>query len=196
MARGLSELEHVTLFSNSDAHSLPKIAREYNRLELTENSFAGLAKLVYEKQGQVIANYGLPPKVGKYHRTYCLVCEKIVEGEPPMLSCPRCGSQKVVTGVMDRLVSIADRELIHTPDPRYIYQVPLSSLPGIGPKMYKRLLEGFGTEMAVLHHASKEDLIRVAGEKAAQWILGSREGKLVFQEGGGGVYGRVVDILS
>lgn len=196
MARGISELEHVTLFSNSDAHSLPKIAREYNRLELTENSFAGLAKLVYEKQGQVIANYGLPPKVGKYHRTYCLVCEKIVEGEPPVLSCPWCGSQKVVTGVMDRLVSIADRELTHVPDPQYIYQVPLTSLPGIGPKMYKHLLEVFGTEMAVLHHASGDELVRAAGEKAAQWILGSREGKLVFQEGGGGVYGRVVDILS
>ncbi|WP_425800278.1 hypothetical protein ACHOLT_10215 [Desulfitobacterium sp. Sab5] len=196
MARSLSELEHVTLFSNSDAHSLPKIAREYNLLELTENSFAGLSKLVYEKQGHVIANYGLPPKVGKYHRTYCLVCEKIVEGRPPVLSCPRCGSQKVVTGVMDRLVSIADRELIHTPDSRYVYQVPLSSLPGIGPRMYKRLLDVFGTEMAVLHHASKDDLVQVAGEKVTQWILGSREGNLVFQEGGGGVYGRVVDILS
>jgi uncharacterized protein (TIGR00375 family) len=90
MARTLSELEQVTLFSNSDAHSLPKIAREYNLLELTENSFRGLAQMVYDKQGQVIANYGLPPKVGKYHRTYCLVCEKVVEGEPPLLSCPHC----------------------------------------------------------------------------------------------------------
>lgn len=196
MARSISELENVTLFSNSDAHSLPKIAREYNHLELTENSFTGLAQLVYDKRGQVVVNYGLPPEVGKYHRTYCLVCEKIGEGEPPLLSCPRCGSSKVVTGVMDRLASIADRRLVLTPDPRYIYQVPLSGLPGVGPKMYQRLLEAFGTEMAVLHQAGKEELVKVAGEKVAQWILSSRDGKLIFQAGGGGVYGRPVDILS
>lgn len=196
MARSLTELEHVTLFSNSDAHSLPKIAREYNLLELTENSFTGLAQLVHDKQGQVVANYGLPPEVGKYHRTYCLVCEKIVAGEPPLLSCPQCGSRKVVTGVMDRLASIADHPLVHTPDPRYIYQVPLSDLPGVGPKTYKHLLEVFGTEMAVLHQASQEELVKVVGEKTAEWIMSSRTGKLIFQAGGGGVYGRVVDILS
>lgn len=196
MAKSLSELEHVTLFSNSDAHSLPKIAREYNLLELTESSFAGLAKLVYQKQGRVIANYGLPPEVGKYHRTYCLVCEKIVSGEPPVLSCPHCGSFKVVTGVLDRLASIADRPLIFSSDSRYIYQVPLSDLPGVGPKLYKRLLNTFGTEMAVLHEAGREELVSLAGEKVADWILGSRRGKLIFQAGGGGVYGRAVDILS
>ncbi|HVJ48416.1 endonuclease Q family protein [Desulfitobacterium sp.] len=196
MARSLSELEQVTLFSNSDAHSLPKIAREYNLLELTENSFSGLSQLVYDKKGQVVANYGLPPKVGKYHRTYCLVCEKVVEGEPPLLSCPRCGSRKVVTGVMDRLTSIADRKLVLAPDPRYIYQVPLQDLPGIGPKMYSRLLEAFGTEMTVIHQASEKELVKVAGKKVAQWILSSRAGTLTFQAGGGGIYGRVVDILS
>lgn len=196
MARSLAELENVTLFSNSDAHSLPKIAREYNLLELTENSFRGLSQLVLVKEGQVVANYGLPPEVGKYHRTYCLVCEKIVSGEPPLLSCPYCGSRKVVTGVMDRLSSIADHQLVLTPDPRYIYQVPLSDLPGVGPKVYKRLLEAFGTEMAVLHQASEEELVKVVGEKIAEWILSSRTGKLLFQAGGGGVYGRVVDILS
>lgn len=196
MARSLSELEHVTLLSNSDAHSLPKIAREYNFLELTESTFTGLAQLVDAKQGQVIANYGLPPEVGKYHRTYCLVCEKVVEGEPPQLTCSRCGSRKVVTGVMDRLASIADRKVPLEPDSRYVYQVPLSDLPGVGPKIYQRLLQGFGTEMAILNEVPEEDLSKIAGEKLTQWILMSRAGKLVFQAGGGGVFGRVVDILS
>jgi uncharacterized protein (TIGR00375 family) len=196
MARSLSELKQVVLFSNSDAHSLPKIAREYNRLELTERSFSGLADLVYSKRGQVLTNYGLPPIFGKYHRTYCLACERIVDGVPPQLYCSHCGSKQVVTGVLDRLVSIADREIPKETDPHYIYQIPLSELPGIGPKMYKRLLERFGTEMAVLHQTSEEDLVNVAGEKVAQWILSSRAGKLEYQAGGGGVFGKVVDILS
>ncbi len=196
MARSISELGEVVLFSNSDAHSLPKIAREYNRIELTESSFRGLTDLVYRKQGQVLANFGLPPIFGKYHRTYCLVCERIVAGTPPQLQCPYCGSKNVVRGVLDRLVSIADCEIPKEADPHYIYQVPLSDLPGIGPKMHKRLLENFGTEMAVLHQVSEEDLVKVAGEKVAHWILRSRAGKLEFQPGGGGVFGKVVDILS
>lgn len=196
MARSICELEEVVLFSNSDAHSLPKIAREYNRIQLTESSFRGLTDLVYRKQGQVLANYGLPPIFGKYHRTYCLVCERIVDGTPPQLQCPYCGSKNVVRGVLDRLVSIADCEIPKEADPRYIYQVPLSDLPSLGPKMYKRLLENFGTEMAVLHQVSEEDLVKVAGEKVANWILRSRAGKLEFLPGGGGVFGKVVDILS
>lgn len=196
MARSIRELGKVVLFSNSDAHSLPKIAREYNLLCLSEGSFQGLKELVFRINGEVLMNYGLPPIFGKYHRTYCLVCEKVVEGKAPLLLCSTCGSQHVVTGVLDRLVSIADTEIPTDSDPRYTYQLPLKDLPGIGPKMYQRLLEHFGTEMNVLHQASEADLVRIAGEKAAQWILLSRQGKLQFQAGGGGVFGKVVDILS
>lgn len=196
MARALRELSQVTLFSNSDAHSLPKIAREYNLLSLSEVSFQGLQDLVLKIKGEVITNYGLPPVYGKYHRTYCLVCEKVVEGLPPLLLCPTCGSTNVVRGVLDRLVSIADDQIPISPDPKYIYQLPLNDLPGIGPKMYQRLLEHFGTEMKVLHEVSLEDLSNIAGDKAARWIDLSRQGKLKFQAGGGGVFGKVVDILS
>lgn len=196
MARSIRELGQVVLFSNSDAHSLPKIAREYNLLRLSEGSFQGLQEMVYQKKGEVLMNYGLPPSFGKYHRTYCLICEKVVEGKAPLLHCPTCGSDHVVMGVLDRLVSIADTEIPKAPDSRYTYQLPLKDLPGIGPKMYQSLLGYFGTEMNVLHQASEEDLIRLAGEKVAQWILLSRQGKLQFQAGGGGVFGKVVDILS
>ncbi|CDX02401.1 DNA helicase II [Desulfitobacterium hafniense] len=196
MARSIRELGQVVLFSNSDAHSLPKIAREYNLLSLAEGSFLGLQELVYKVKGEVLVNYGLPPVFGKYHRTYCLVCEKVVEGEPPLLECPACGSRQVVMGVLDRLVSIADAEIPPEPDPRYIYQLPLKDLPGIGPKMVRNLLQHFGTEMNVLHQVPGEELVKVAGEKAARWIELSRQGKLLFQAGGGGVFGKVVDILS
>ncbi|AFM01202.1 MULTISPECIES: endonuclease Q family protein [Desulfitobacterium] len=196
MARSISELGKVVLFSNSDAHSLPKIAREYNLLNLSEGSFQGLQELVHRIKGEVLVNYGLPPVFGKYHRTYCLVCEKVVEGEPPLLGCSTCGGGHVVMGVLDRLVSIADAEIPAEPDPRYIYQLPLKDLPGIGPKMVQRLLQSFGTEMNVLHHVPMEDLVKIAGEKAARWIYLSRQGKLHLQAGGGGVFGKVVDILS
>jgi len=195
MARALRELEKVVLFSNSDAHSLPKIAREYNLLSVADNSFQGLYQLVRGIKGEVISNYGLPPVYGKYHRTYCLVCEKVVEGPPPIMECPTCGSVQVVMGVLDRLASIADGEIPTSQDPHYVYQLPLQELPGIGPKMYKRLLQHFGTEMQVLHEVPVEELISFAGEKVGNWISFSRQGKLEFQAGGGGLFGKLVDIL-
>lgn len=196
MAESISELESVVLFSNSDAHSLPNIAREYNSFEGVEPSFGGLLCLFHEKNKHTVRNYGLPPKVGKYHRTYCLNCENVVKNPAPQLTCPNCGSRHVVMGVLDRLVSIADRPMGKQDDSTYVHQVPLRQLPGIGPKMYERLLKTFGTEMTVLHHVHLEDLQRVAGEKGAAWIMKARHGELKLEAGGGGVFGRVVDILS
>lgn len=195
MARGLSELDEVVLFSNSDAHSLPNIAREYNKLKLSEPSFNGLKELVFRQRGQLISNYGLMPEVGKYHRTYCLVCEQVIDSEPPIFNCPQCGSKHVVAGVMDRLLSIADRTLEDLPG-KYIYQIPLRIIPGVGPKTIDKLLQAFGTEMAILHEASAEDIVKVAGEKTAEWILRSRRGEFKIKAGGGGEFGHIVDILS
>jgi len=196
MAESLSELEDSVMFSNSDAHSLPNIAREYNTFEQVDSSFGGLLNLIEQKNKQAVRNYGLPPKVGKYHRTYCLSCEQIIKAAAPQLTCPDCGSKHVVMGVLDRLVSIADRPMAKYNDSTYVHQVPLRQLPGIGPKMYEGLLRAFGTEMAVLHHVPAEDLQRIGGEKVSVWIIKNRRGELNVEAGGGGVFGRVVDTLS
>ncbi len=196
MAESISELDTYVMFSNSDAHSLPNIAREYNTFERVDPSFEGFLNLIEQKNKQAVRNYGLPPKVGKYHRTYCLSCEHIIQASAPRLTCPDCGSKHVVMGVLDRLMSIADRPIGKHNDSTYVHQVPLRQLPGIGPMMYERLLREFGTEMAVLHHVSAEDLQRIAGEKVAIWIIKDRRGELKVEAGGGGVFGRVVDILT
>jgi len=192
MAEGISELETTVMFSNSDAHSLPNIAREYNTFEQVDPSFGGLFDLIEHRNKQSVRNYGLPPKVGKYHRSYCLSCEQIIKTPAPQLTCPYCGSEHVVMGVLDRLVSIADRPMAKSDTSTYVHQVPLQQLPGIGPKMYERLLRAFGTEMAVLHHVPAEDLQRIAGEKVAAWIIKDRRGELIVEAGGGGVFGKVV----
>jgi len=196
MAESLSELDSVVLLSNSDAHSLQNIAREYNGFEKAVSSYGGLLDIIRKKQQNAVKNFGLPPKVGKYHRTYCMSCGNIVKASPPQLICPDCGSRNVVMGVLDRLASIADRPIGEYKVSDYVYQVPLRQLPGVGPKVYERLLKDFGTEMAVLHEAAAEDLERVAGEKIAGWIIKARQGHIRIDAGGGGVFGRVVDILS
>ncbi|UWG99003.1 endonuclease Q family protein [Dehalobacter sp. DCM] len=192
MAQGISELDDVVLFSNSDAHSLPNIAREYNEMHLSDLSFNGLEAIIKKKSGQLYRNFGLHPRIGKYHRTFCLDCSQVVSGEAPMLICPVCHSHHVVPGVLDRLAHIADREITtYQSDPNYVYRVPLAYLPGIGSKTYQRLLNKFGTELTVYHEAEFDDLSSVVGDKTARIIMQAKVGTLKFTTGGGGFFGRV-----
>ena len=74
LADEISELENKTFLTNSDAHSLPKIAREYNKMAMEDVNFEEFVKVLKRENGRkVLTNYGLDPKLGKYHRTYCEV---------------------------------------------------------------------------------------------------------------------------
>lgn len=193
MASHLSELDGKSFISNSDAHSLPKMGREYNIFEMEDANFNEVLKALRNQDGRRIsANYGLNPLLGKYHRTFCDVCEKVIEGEPPVLKCPVSDRHSVVVGVRDRLEIIRDREMPKMDSrPPYIYQVPLEFLPKVGPKTIDRLVDRFGSEMQVLHNVSVEELSKVVKEDIARNIVLAREGKIGIEVGGGGVYGKV-----
>ena len=47
--------------------------------------------------------------------------------------------------------------------------------------------------MNILHKLSKDDLEAVIGEKLANNIINSREGNVIIQAGGGGVYGKIAN---
>ena len=191
----IAELSDKTFLSNSDAHSLEKIGREYNKLILKSGDFKNLSEALYSnsEENKIVANYGLNPKLGKYHRTLCLDCNYIAEGNPPVTRCSNCRSQKIVMGVLDRIVLIADyNKPIHpTQRPPYKYQIPLEFIPGIGTKTLKKLISAFGSEMNVLHKADFKELSNVIGEKCAKNIVMGRKGELKLKSGGGGVYGRI-----
>ncbi|MEA4961464.1 endonuclease Q family protein [Lutispora sp.] len=193
MASQLSELDGKTFISNSDAHSLPKMGREYNIFEMEDASYTEVLKSIWNKDGRrIVANYGLNPKLGKYHRSYCEICDRVIEGEPPVLKCPVSDKHRVVVGVRDRLEVIKDRdEPDMTGRPTYNYQIPLEFLPKVGPKTIEKLIDHFGSEMKVVHEASFEELAKVVKEDMARNIVLAREGKLDIGVGGGGVYGRI-----
>ena len=194
LADKISELEQKTFITNSDAHSLPKIAREYNKILVDDISFKELVKALRNEDGRkIVANYGMDPKLGKYHRTYCEVCSKNIEGEAPVTLCDTCDSKNITMGVYDRIETIKDKKETKSPEnrPEYVYQVPLTFIPGIGKKSIEKLLNTFGTEMNIIHKLSKDDIEAVVGEKIASNIVAAREGKLKIQEGGGGVYGQI-----
>ena len=194
LADMITELEDKTFVTNSDAHSLPKIAREYNKMLVNDISFKEVVKALKGEDGRkVLCNYGLDPKLGKYHRTFCDSCNQVIETKEPVAVCPFCGSDKVTFGVFDRIELIKDKEKSKSPAnrPPYVYQVPLTFIPGVGNKTIDRLLDSFGTEMTILHKLSKDDIEAVVGEKVANEIIASREGKMKIHAGGGGVYGKV-----
>ncbi|QYR19977.1 endonuclease Q family protein [Paenibacillus sp. sptzw28] len=197
MAGLIPDLDELPFLTNSDAHSLAKIGREYNVLSIGEPSFAELKLALGGLEGRSIAaNYGLNPVLGKYHRTYCINCGSLAEERAAAVRCLQCGSPKLVRGVMDRIEQLAQQAGRDTPvmpdrRPPYIYQVPLEFVPGIGKRTLDKLLSQFGTEMSVLHDVPIEAIAETAGDAVASVIGSSRAGTLGLQAGGGGNYGRV-----
>jgi len=195
LADRIPELAGYSFLSNSDAHSLPRIGREYNVVRMREASFAGLRDALYRLGGaSVVANFGLDPRLGKYHRTFCEACLSIVTAPPPTFVCPSCGSDHVTPGVLDRIVTIAGHERPAPPDhrPPYTHQVPLQFVPGLGSVKLNALLNRFGTEMAVLHDAEESELQQVVGIDVARRIMQARDGTLPLQAGGGGQFGKAL----
>src|SRR5699024_601508 len=95
MADQIQELQHYTFVSNSDAHSLTKIAREYQQIRMEEPSFREFYWALHEVDERAITkNFGMNPQLGKYHSTVCSNCEAHVPYKT--VQCPQCGSKKII----------------------------------------------------------------------------------------------------
>jgi len=193
MADRLRELHDKTFLTNSDAHSLGKIGREYQVIAMRERCFAEWRKALLRQEGRgVVVNYGLHPRLGKYHQTACQNCQSLQPADETG-RCPQCGFKRVVRGVSNRIQQLADLPAgVHPAHrPPYVEQVPLEFIPGLGPKGREKLYQAFGTEMNILHRTGESDLAQVVGEKTARTIILAREGALSIEAGRAGVYGRI-----
>lgn len=194
MAEHIKELRHYSFLTNSDAHSLAKIGREYQQILMKEPSFTELELAIHEvADRQITVNYGMNPRLGKYYTTVCNECMQQVTLETN--ECPNCHSKKMTQGVYDRIMQLAHKhdDEIKRKRPPYMYQIPLEYLPKLGPKTLTKLLHAFGTEMNVIHHVPFSDLVNVIPEKMAQLIIDMRLGKQRIAPGGGGKYGKIIE---
>ncbi|MEG6585654.1 endonuclease Q family protein [Dendrosporobacter sp. 1207_IL3150] len=195
MGDRIAGLDQFSFLSNSDAHSLEKIAREYNVISVADSNYTEFYKACLRKEGrQISVNYGLNPRLGKYYRTFCAYCGTARPEEAISISsCYHCGKSKYIKGVKDRIDEIAFKGLINQPQYRapYIYQIPLEFLPGIGKKTIEKLLHEFGTEINILHRVTFNQLISAIGERLAKEIETARTGQANIIDGGGGIYGRI-----
>ncbi|MCK9905754.1 endonuclease Q family protein, partial [Frankia sp. Cpl3] len=160
---------------------------------MAEPCFAEWKKALLRQDGRkVVTNYGLHPRLGKYHQTICQACKSPLPAEE-VDRCPHCGDKRVVRGVNERIKQLADQPTgCHPPHrPPYVEQIPLEFIPGIGSKTKEQLYQAFGTEMNILHRIDEARLAAAVGEAVAKTIVQARTGQLAIFTGGGGFYGKV-----
>ncbi len=192
MADQLGELHNYTFVTNSDAHSLAKIAREYQVIAMEEPTFVELQKALKGVEGRkIIANYGLDPLLGKYHKTVCAKCLNPASNDDQI--CQVCGNKKITKGVADRILELKTANTSPAGRPPYVHQVPLEFIPGLGPRLLEKLVNHFGSEMAILHEVPNEALAEVVPAKIADLIMKAREGTINLSAGGGGKYGKIAE---
>ncbi|MEE8168874.1 MAG: TIGR00375 family protein [Candidatus Hydrothermarchaeales archaeon] len=209
LADRISELQDITLLSNSDAHSPwpHRLGREFNRLEISEVSFPAIRKALERKNGHgVVLNVGLDPRLGKYHRTACIKCLTHYNLEEATQLRWRCSECRGILkkGVTDRIEELASYTAPRHPGhrPKYVRIAPLAEILSLALKhqiysnkiqeAWKKLVTTCGSEIAVLIDAPLEEITITSGEKVAELIKAFREGQFGIIEGGGGKYGKVL----
>jgi len=203
MADKIAELEDIPFLTNSDAHSPwpHRLGREFNQLEMDDVSFTSLKRCILKKR--ITANYGLDPRLGKYHMTACTRCHRIYEPEEALgmnMKCP-CGG-KIKKGVDYRIYELSSwDEPRHPPHrPPYVHLMPLAEIiamkhgKGVTTKfvqgIWQGLVDEFGTEIDVLLNAPLDGIASIDGEVAAA-VRAFRDGSLIVIPGGGGRYGEI-----
>ena len=201
MASRISDHDDLIFLSNSDAHSPwpHRLGREFNRAELSEESFEGLKKLFAGEEGEMKLNVGLDPREGKYHCSACNSCHQkysMEEAKEFKWSCQEC-SGTIKKGVNDRVNELSDRGVgyevnyLHLPPLAKIIQMTVdhaSPTTKTVQKKWKAFNEEFGDEASILIDEEIEDLEEI-DEGVAESIRKFREDEIIMIPGGGGDYG-------
>uniref|UniRef100_A0A832GPU6 DNA helicase UvrD n=1 Tax=Caldimicrobium thiodismutans TaxID=1653476 RepID=A0A832GPU6_9BACT len=198
----ISALDHITLVSNSDAHSPWKIGRE---------ATAFFKPLTYEnfyqsiKENKVAYTIEFYPEEGKYHLDGHRTCKVALYPKEAMSlgnRCPKCG-QPLTIGVLHRIETLADRaeDFLPPNKPYSVHLVPLieilaevfalNSQSKTVEKLYLQYVNQISTEFDILLKKDLEELSRKLPEKLVLAIEKVRKGDIFLQGGYDGVYGVV-----
>jgi uncharacterized protein (TIGR00375 family) len=208
----LSSLDRITLISNSDAHSPPKLGREANIFDTkrgqdgitNEISYDFITNAIKTKKG-FIGTIEFFPEEGKYHYDGHRACNISFSPKETLRNnyiCPKCG-KKVTIGVMHRVEKLADR----TDDfklkgaPKYYSLIPLPEIiaetlkVGVNTKKveteYLKLLTSIGNEFKILMESSLSDIEKASTSSLSEAISRMRSGKVHIAPGFDGEYGKI-----
>jgi uncharacterized protein (TIGR00375 family) len=205
----LSQLDHLCLVSNSDAHSAwPwRLGREGNVFNLEEVSYRSIVDAIRDKDPKrFLFTIETSPAYGKYHWTghrECQVSMSAKDARNMNDECPRCG-KKMTRGVEERVEELADRPYGYVPKNAigYRHLLPLSEIIAkvIGQmnpastkawEKYNMLIGKFGSEYAVMLDVPEQQLFDVAGPEISNAILRVRKDEIFVEPGYDGVYGNL-----
>lgn len=204
MADVIKELQDVPFLTNSDAHSPwpHRLGREFNQMEVEDISFSSLKNTL--KRKKIKANYGMDPRLGKYHLTACTKCYQIFNPKKALelkMKCPECKGT-IKKGVDYRISEIATWNKPHHPyhRPPYIHILPLAEIialtysRGVTTKgvqsIWELLVQEFGNEIEVMINAPMDEIKNIDKEISPA-IQAFRDKTLIMVPGGGGKYGEI-----
>jgi uncharacterized protein (TIGR00375 family) len=200
-----SNLDKITLISNSDAHSPAKLGREANVFN-TELDYQSIIEAIKTKNPEkFLYTIEFFPEEGKYHfdgHRNCGIRFSPQETKKYNGLCPVCGKPLTV-GVLNRIEKLADRKEGFIPEKSLPFKslVPLEEIiadvlncsagtKAVG-KEYKKLIEKFGSEFEVLLNISEKELAAASLVEISQAVIRVREGKVIKEPGYDGVYGKI-----
>lgn len=209
----LSQLDNISLVSNSDSHSLPRIGREANIFDV-EPSYDNIMDAIKSRDPKkFLATIEFFPEEGKYHfdgHRLCGICFSPEETKKHKNICPKCGKALVI-GVLNRVEQLADRPEIKTQFKNNMHHhenripfynlIPLDevvsktlggAVTSIKVKTeYANLIKQFGGEFNILMELSPDEMkSKKVDSRLIQGIMAIREGKIRFTRPGyDGEYG-------
>ncbi|GLH95185.1 hypothetical protein Pa4123_04570 [Phytohabitans aurantiacus] len=195
----VSSLDRYQLVSNSDAHSLPALAREATVLTAPLDYY-GVREALRTGDG-LHGTLEFFPEEGKYHADGHRACG--VNWQPSQTreaggQCPECGKPLTV-GVLSRVEDLADRT-----DARpgakavtHLLSLPqiVGEIHGVGPKsktvdgQVNTLVAALGPELEILTKAPLADIGQAGGELLAEAVARLRRGEVRRIPGYDGEYG-------
>ncbi|MCL4490283.1 MAG: endonuclease Q family protein [Nitrospirae bacterium] len=199
----LSDLDRITLISNSDAHSPAKIGREANIFD-TGISYKGIIDAIKTKKG-FSGTIEFFPEEGKYHydgHRLCGVSFSPQETVRHNYLCPVCG-KRLTVGVMHRVGKLADRGEGFKPKSRPPFHsiIPLPGIlaealkVGVSSKKvnneYLGLLEKLGNEFKILMDVPLNDIEKAGSPLIREAISRMRSGNVYIAPGFDGEFGKI-----
>lgn len=206
----LSQLDNITLISNSDSHSLPKIGREANVFD-AELSYEGIMDVIKKptssrlRGAKFLYTIEFFPEEGKYHydgHKDCNLSLKPQESKKHKNICPNC-KRPLIIGVLNRVEELADRKDGLKPKSAIPFKnlIPLNEIiaESIGvsvvskevTKHYNNLIKNLGNELYILLDAEEKEISHNSLPRIAEGVLKMRQGKVSIEPGYDGVYGKI-----
>jgi DNA helicase-2/ATP-dependent DNA helicase PcrA len=205
-----SMLDTITLISNSDAHSPQKLGREANVLRFNREqdvTYDNIMQIIREGSADdFLYTIEFYPEEGKYHVDGHRVCDFSCEPEETKKYggiCPKC-KKPLVIGVLNRVVSLADRSEAQAKEAGRIPYKSLVPLPeiiantlrcGVATKrvaaQYELLIRELGNEFSILLDVPLARIAEVSTPQIAEAVKRVREGNIIVRPGYDGVFGTV-----